>query len=404
MLHKNGYLPLGHDSDHDDHDDHDDQSGQPRQDPRQGQSQEQGDQEPIGGRGRGHAVMLSAEHGPSSDGDTLITMDHPHPEDINNISATNSTTHDNSATTSAMTPADRTAADVRGSAASTSQSLRPSVHPNATAPAAPNATAISLSTTPAQSSSSSSLPAAGTASTNTTSAFQFPRLLGLKDRFAPSASSSSGNNASSAGSNNEINNSNINDNNRNSIGDSRSPLITDLAHIRPKQKPHITYSGPRGIEKSQKLEILREIRPDPHNLPEELLREQARSGAAVDAIANSGLYQELGSPRSPGGPRLMGESGGLSGTGAGYFAGGSPGGGGGGGGGNGGERGTLLGAGDGLGLGIGLGGKANLQSRWGRSGRRQRRVPSSGQGRENDQRVIQSSVFTPVLVSVDGGQ
>lgn len=74
-----------------------------------------------------------------------------------------------------------------------------------------------------------------------------------------------------------------------------------------------------------------------------------------------------------------------------------------------GERGTLLGSGDGLGLGFGVGGKANATpSRWGRprlgGSRRQKRASGPGLGRENDQRVIQSSVFKPVETSVDGGK
>ncbi|CAO3566180.1 unnamed protein product [Mortierella alpina] len=176
-----------------------------------------------------------------------------------------------------------------------------------------------------------------------------------------------------------------------------SAASSDLALIRPKQHPHTTLDGPRGIQKSQRQQVLREIRPDPHNLPEELLREQARGGAAMDAIMTGGnmmQHENSGNAtadRSADNVHISAPASPVPG------------------GGNSGERGTLLGSGDGLGLGIGLGGKANTpsQSRWShrpRLGRRQRRVPSSGLGRENDQRVIQSSVFKPVLVSVDGGQ
>ncbi|KAF9964133.1 phosphatidyl inositol kinase [Mortierella alpina] len=254
-------------------------------------------------------------------------------------------------------------------AATSSDPSRPLAHSTVSAPAAvPSA---STATATASSSSSFQFPGFGT---------KHRSLLGLKDtgdhtsyeRLVNSKSLGSG-----------------------LMGNDRpSP---DMAHIQPKQHPHTTLDGPRGIQRSQRQQVLREIRPDPHNLPEELLREQARGGAAMDAIMTGGNmmqhensssatadrsadYAHNSNPASP-----------------------VPGGG------NSGERGTLLGSGDGLGLGIGLGGKANTptQSRWShrpRLGRRQRRVPSSGLGRENDQRVIQSSVFKPVLVSVDGGQ
>ncbi|KAF9574246.1 phosphatidyl inositol kinase [Mortierella alpina] len=266
-------------------------------------------------------------------------------------------------------------------AATSSDPARPLAHSTVSAPAA----VPSASTAAAPSSSSSS--------------FQFPgfgtkhrSLLGLKDtgdntsyeRLVNSKSLGSGLLGNDRRTLFKKNDSDL------------SAASSDLAYIRPKQHPHTTLDGPRGIQKSQRQQVLREIRPDPHNLPEELLREQARGGAAMDAIMTGGnMMQHEGhnatAERSadyvhnsnPGSPVP--------------------------GGGNAGERGTLLGSGDGLGLGIGLGGKANTpsQSRWShrpRLGRRQRRVPSSGLGRENDQRVIQSSVFKPVLVSVDGGQ
>ncbi|KAG0206531.1 phosphatidyl inositol kinase [Mortierella sp. NVP41] len=265
-------------------------------------------------------------------------------------------------------------------------------------------------------------PAAADASSSPLPAFQFPRfgaknkpLLGLKDRLASTASASTygstshseSNNSSSAldatyarlvGSNSLaaglLGNNNNKNNDSNPSLDASSP---DLLHIRPKQHPYTTEDGPRGIQKSQRQQVLREIRPDHHNLPEELLREQARSGATVDAITNSQpIGDGTGLPTSPAsGAHLQGSG---NGTGSGSGTGNSQG-----------ERGTLLGSGDGLGLGFGVGGKANAtQSRWGRSrlggSRRKRRASGSGLGRENDQRVIQSSVFTPVEAPVDGGK
>ncbi|GJJ74487.1 phosphatidylinositol 4-kinase type 2 [Entomortierella parvispora] len=241
-------------------------------------------------------------------------------------------------------------------------------------------------------------------------------LLGLKDRLssasttnipAGSGSGSSSSYARLVGSKSLASgllgggNSSSRDqsNKRGEARDARA--YSDLAHIRPKQHPHTTLSGPRGIQRAQKRQVLREIRPDPHNLPEELLREQAKSGAAVEAALGGG-GGAIDTMRGLEGDHTIGS---LSVPGGAPGSPGSPGGGR--------ERGTLLGSGDGLGLGIGLGGKAHqaLQpqpSRWSsarpRLSTRQRRVPSSGLGRENDQRVIQSSVFTPVLVSVDGGQ
>ncbi|KAG0027062.1 phosphatidyl inositol kinase [Podila clonocystis] len=148
--------------------------------------------------------------------------------------------------------------------------------------------------------------------------------------------------------------------------DLNSYYSSDLAHIRPKQRPYTTLSGPRGIQKSQKRQVLQEIRPDPYNLPVELLREQAKSGAMANGL-------------TPGSDHTG--QGGVSGNNT-----------------RSGERGTLLGSGDGLGLGIGLGG-----NRWSKATRsRQRRMPSMGG--ENDHRVVHSSVFTPVLESVSDGQ
>ncbi|KAG0354386.1 hypothetical protein BGZ54_001670, partial [Gamsiella multidivaricata] len=124
-----------------------------------------------------------------------------------------------------------------------------------------------------------SAPVAGTEHSNS-STFQFTgfgtkhkSLLGTKDK--PSMSSSSNSNGHSSYSSGSayarLTGSNPDDNSRAPGGGGPG-----LAHLRPKQHPHTTHSGPRGIEESQKREVLREIRPDPHNLPEELLREQAR--------------------------------------------------------------------------------------------------------------------------------
>lgn len=133
------------------------------------------------------------------------------------------------------------------------------------------------------------------------------------------------------------------------------------------------------------------------------MREQARSGATVDAITNSQPIIGDGTGLLPTSPAVSGAhlQGPDSNTGSGSGTTGSSG--------NQGERGTLLGSGDGLGLGFGVGGKANATpSRWGRSrlggSRRQRRASGSGLGRETDQRVIQSSVFKPVETSVVGGK
>ncbi len=272
-------------------------------------------------------------------------------------------------------------------AATSSDASRPLAHSTVSAPAAvPSA--------------STAAAAAAASSSSSSSPFQFPgfgtkhrSLLGLKDK-GDNTSYERLVNSNSLG-------SGLMGNDRRTLSRNNDSTLSaassDLAHIRPKQHPHTTLDGPRGIQKSQRQQVLREIRPDPHNLPEELLREQARGGAAMDAIMTGGnmlQHENSGDAIAERSADYVHNSAPASPV---------PGGG------NGGERGTLLGSGDGLGLGIGLGGKANTpsQSRWShrpRLGRRQRRVPSSGLGRENDQRVIQSSVFKPVLVSVDGGQ
>ncbi|KFH69085.1 hypothetical protein MVEG_05887 [Podila verticillata NRRL 6337] len=208
----------------------------------------------------------------------------------------------------------------------------------------------------AQLSSSSKVTSSGSPSTSSSSPF-FPRfvkhksLLGLKERLQnPNPNSSSSSSYTRLFSSK-------------SHGADLSHYSSDLAHIRPKQRPHTTLSGPREIQKSQKRRVLQEIRPDPYNLPVELLREQAKSGAVANGLTH-------GSDNG-GGQGMRG----------------------------GGERGTLLGSGDGLGLGIGLGG-----NRWSKTTTRsrQRRMPSMGG--ENDHRVVHSSVFTPVLVSVSDGE
>ncbi|KAF9345811.1 phosphatidyl inositol kinase [Mortierella sp. AD094] len=222
------------------------------------------------------------------------------------------------------------------------------------------------------------------------SSFQFPRF-GVKNKsllgISSFSSSSNNNNEGSSNNNNTDGNHSSNGGVRKAVS---STTVPDLLNIRRKQHGHTTESGPRGIEKSQKQKVLQEIRPDLHNLPEELLREQARSGAAVDALQHQHQHQQQQQQPQDETTRLLNNGDNNNST-SNPAAG----------------SGTLLGSGDGLGLGIGLGGKANnTRSRWtGRPmGRRQRRVPSSGIGRENDQRVIQSSVFTPVLASVYDGQ
>ncbi|KAF9980807.1 phosphatidyl inositol kinase [Modicella reniformis] len=205
----------------------------------------------------------------------------------------------------------------------------------------------------------------------------------------------------------------------------RASASADLGYNRPKQHPHTTQSGPRGIERAQKRQVLRDIRPDLRNLPEELLREQARSGAALDAIisgtigssgSGSGVSSHLPSGTADGGV-ASGDSPGTPAGVAGVTAGST------------GvnidtgaagseatdtcalhhERKPLLGSGEGFSrrLGLGLGrdkSNNNARSRWNRSNRGLRRLSSSGLTRENDQRVFHSSVFAPVLESVIDGQ
>ncbi|KAF9136312.1 phosphatidyl inositol kinase [Mortierella sp. 14UC] len=321
----------------------------------------------------------------------------------NASTSTGSTT--NNATTTTITTASTTTT-------TTTSGLRPAAQSIASAPAAPTTTTTVEATSSASADASSSPQPA----------FQFPRfgakhksLLGLKDRLV------STNSAPSYGaSHNESNGSTSaldatyarlvgsrplgagllsNNNNNKDSNPSLAASTSDLLHIRPKQHPYTTEDGPRGIRRSQRRQVLREIRPDLHNLPEELLREQARSGATVDAITNSQpIGDGTGLPTSPASGAQLQGSGSGSGSGSGTGTGSSQG-----------ERGTLLGSGDGLGLGFGVGGRANATpSRWGRpklgGSRRQRRALGSGLGRENDQRVIQSSVFKPVETSVDGGK
>ncbi|KAF9097933.1 phosphatidyl inositol kinase, partial [Mortierella sp. AM989] len=271
--------------------------------------------------------------------------------------------------------------------APTPSPLRPSPHFTLSAPAA-----TTIDSSPSSFSAAAAAPSS--------SSFQFPRF-GVKNKSLLGISSFS----SSSHNENHSNNNNT-DNNNNSIKRTgASTTVPDLLNIRRNKHAHTTESGPRGIERAQKQEVLREIRPDLNNLPEELLREQARSGAAVDALANGALYQQQQQQQQQQEQEqeqehqsqdetshLLGNNS-HSNNSTGNL--GNPSG-----------SGTLLGSGDGLGLGIGLGGKANSRSRWaGRlMGRRQRRVQSSGVGRENDRRVIQSSVFSPVITSVYDGK
>ncbi|KAG0362456.1 phosphatidyl inositol kinase [Podila minutissima] len=224
-----------------------------------------------------------------------------------------------------------------------------------------SATTHSRSLAQAQLSSSKATSGAPSSSTSPSSHFQFPRfikhksLLSLKERLQnPNPNSSSSSSYTRLFSS------------KSHGADLSNYYPSDLAHIRPKQRPHTTLSGPREIQKSQKRRVLQEIRPDPYNLPVELLREQAKSGAVANGLTPGSDHTGPGDGVSGNNMR--------------------------------GERGTLLGSGDGLGLGIGLGG-----NRWSKTTRsRQRRMPSMGG--ENDHRVVHSSVFTPVLESVSDGQ
>ncbi|KAF9903267.1 phosphatidyl inositol kinase [Linnemannia zychae] len=319
--------------------------------------------------------------------------------------ATTSSTTSYATTTTTTTSANTTAT-------TTTSGLRPAAQSIASAPAAPTTMTVEATSSVSADASSSPLPA-----------FQFPRfgakhksVLGLKDRLASTNSAPTYGSASQDESNGSMSALDAtyarlvgskslgagllgNNNNSKDSVPSLAASTSDLLHIRPKQHPYTTEDGPRGIQKSQRRQVLREIRPDLHNLPEELLREQARSGATVDAITNSQpIGDGTGLPTSPASAAHLQGSGSGSGSGSGTGTGSSQG-----------ERGTLLGSGDGLGLGFGVGGRANATpSRWSRprlgGSRRQRRAPGSGQGRENDQRVIQSSVFKPVETSVDGGK
>ncbi|KAF9148247.1 phosphatidyl inositol kinase [Linnemannia schmuckeri] len=289
----------------------------------------------------------------------------------------------------------------------TSTGLRPAAQSIVSAPAAPTTTTVEATSSAAADASPSPLPA-----------FQFPRVgaaknksfLGLKDRLASTTSAPTySQNEGNSNSSNALDTTYARLVGSKSLGagllgnNKETGSASDLFHIRPKQHPYTTEDGPRGIRRSQRRQVLREIRPDLHNLPEELLREQARSGATVDAITNSQPIIGDGTGLLPtshvisGSAHLQGPG---SNTGSGSGTTGSS---------HQGERGTLLGSGDGLGLGFGVGGKANATpSRWSRprlgGSRRQRRASGSGLGRENDQRVIQSSVFKPVEASVDGGK
>ncbi|KAF9369082.1 hypothetical protein CPB97_003935, partial [Podila verticillata] len=129
----------------------------------------------------------------------------------------------------------------------------------------------------AQLPSSSKVTSSGSPLSSSSSPF-FPRfvkhksLLGLKERLQnPNPNSSSSSSYTRLFSSK-------------SHGADLSYYSSDLAHIRPKQRPHTTLSGPREIQKSQKRRVLQEIRPDPYNLPVELLREQAKSGAVANGL------------------------------------------------------------------------------------------------------------------------
>ncbi|KAI1319174.1 phosphatidyl inositol kinase, partial [Mortierella claussenii] len=372
-----GYLPLGHDDPDEQVHPHYHQQRQQEEEPEDEHHNSSSHEESDSPNTR----RRSSGGGGQS---TLNQPSHLHQQQqVPSLTRSASQTKDTQQSAATSSSAVATISGVAGE--TTAPAARPPPHAIASAPAAPQT---------ASPSSTSNLPS-----------FQFPRfgtkhksLLGVSSSFSHDGSNLS-NNANNAGFNSPY--ARLVGGSPQKVGgreSARAATASDLANIRPKQHPHTTHSGPRGIEKSQKREILREIRPDPHNLPEELLREQARSGATVDAIASGVLLQ----PQQVDGVVVtMDES--LLTTGAvTHSTPNSPGSN------TAGERRTLLGSGDGLGLGIGLGGKANASphSRWGgtRPGRRQRRVPSSGLGRENDHRIIQSSVFSPVLVSVGDGQ
>ncbi|KAF8968196.1 phosphatidyl inositol kinase [Entomortierella lignicola] len=256
--------------------------------------------------------------------------------------------------------------------------------------------------------STTSTPNNTTDSNQSQTSFQFPRFGINKGLFSSS-------NNISENSNNQIEVNNNEDGSNNNqvinVGGRKRAVsasnVSDILNLRRKQHGHTTESGPRGIEKAEKRKVLQEIRPDPHNLPEELLREQARSGAAVDALANSALFhQQQNNQKAANDDDDEDDDNETTG---------------------------LLNTNDSASssnnsnnknsndndnendkdknkkrpVGIGSSGKVNNnRSRWTSQafGRRHRRVPGYGMGRENDQRVIQSSVFTPVLTSVYDGQ
>jgi hypothetical protein len=243
-----------------------------------------------------------------------------------------------------------------------------------------------LNETTASASASSS-----TAPTGTSPSATFQRTLrGLQDQYSPNNSSF---NDSSPSQNGKAGPNAIQESaaegtleDRQNRRSRRASASADLGFLRLRQHPHTTESGPRGIEKAQKRQVLRDIRPDPHNLPEELLREQARSEAAVDAISRGAIYhqQDMGRlspllPNSPGFPGVGGSPGLSPGTSAGSGTGAGPG-----------TTGIPA-----------AGGNRERSSKW---RRRLRRLTRPRSGPENRQQVFHSSVFTPVRESVIDGQ
>ncbi|KAF9348613.1 phosphatidyl inositol kinase [Mortierella sp. NVP85] len=241
-----------------------------------------------------------------------------------------------------------------------------------------------LNETTASASASSS-----TAPTGTSPSATFHRSLrGLQDQYSPNNSSF---NDSSPSQNGKAGPNATQEpaaegalEDRQSRRSRRASASADLGFLRLRQHPHTTESGPRGIEKAQKKQVLRDIRPDLHNLPEELLRQQARSEAAADAISRGALYhqQDMGRlspllPNSPGYPGVGGSPGLSPGS----------------------NAGSGTGAGTGT-TGIPAAG-GERSSKW---RRRLRRLTRPRSGPENRQRVFHSSVFTPVRESVIDGQ
>ncbi|KAK3805841.1 MAG: phosphatidylinositol 3 and 4-kinase-domain-containing protein [Benniella sp.] len=251
-----------------------------------------------------------------------------------------------------------------------------------------------LNETTASASASSSTAPTGTSSSP--SATFHRTLRGLQDQYSPNNSSFNDSSPSpngKAGPNATTQESTAAEvalEDRQNRRSRRASASADLGFLRLRQHPHTTESGPRGIEKAQKRQVLRDIRPDPHNLPEELLREQARSEAAVDAISRGALYhpqQDMGHlspllPNSPGYPGVGGGSPGLLSPGS------SPG--------------SGTGAGPPGTTGIpAAGGNRERSSKW---RRRLHRLTRPRSRPENRQRVFHSSVFTPVRESVIDGQ